>query len=271
MEALGRAAVSVGVDVAKATLDFIDSTGKLNDTAAAAQISTTSLQGTRLRSLAVGCLFGADGVGLKTLNTLLVEGQSTAPTRPKCSIGSGISTRDATGHVRSADDVLGSIADRLARYPEGPKRAAMATKLLGEAGPSWSRSYRGPQPLRAGQRARYLGLVIDEGRSRRATTSGTALPKKKSRRSDVPLGRFSEGGPPVLAGLASASIAWWKANPGSSCPPGSRRSSRGQDFAHPPGSALKWVSDNIKPQSRLSSRPSSSCACRQRCPRWPLR
>ena len=46
---LGRAAFSVGADLAKSTLAFIDTTGQINDAAASAQVATDALPGARLR------------------------------------------------------------------------------------------------------------------------------------------------------------------------------------------------------------------------------
>ena len=102
-------------------------------------------------------------MGLKSLNALLTEGQKYGSDAAKMFARFGISTRDASGHVRSADDVLGSVADRMAQLPEGPQRAALALKLLGKAGADLVPVLQGGSAAlaEARQEARDLGLVID--------------------------------------------------------------------------------------------------------------
>lgn len=247
MEALGRAAVSVGVDIAKATLDFIDSTGKLNDTAAAAQISTTSLQELAYAASLSDVTLEQMGTGIKTLNTLLTEGQKYGSDASKMFRRFGISTRDAAGHVRSADDVIGSIADRLAKYPEGPKRAAMATKLLGEAGAKLVPLLQGGSAAlaEARQEARDLGLVLDEETIKAGDDLGDSMTKLQA------VGRslgavFGREVLPYLQELASASIDWWKANK-QIVSSGIKSFVAGTKSAIVSlGSALKLIADNIK-------------------------
>ncbi len=247
MEALGRAAVSVGVDLAKATLDFVDSTGKLNDTAAAAQISTTSLQELAYAAGLSDVSLEQMGVGLKTLNTLLVEGQKYGSDASKMFHRFGIATRDASGHVRSADDVLGSIADRMARYPEGPRRAALATKLLGEAGAKLVPLLQGGASAlaEARQEARDLGLVIDEETIKAGDDLGDSFTKLGSVGKSLGA-TFGREVLPYLQELATASLKWWKANR-QLVSSGIKSFVAGTKSAIMSlGSALKWVSDNLR-------------------------
>lgn len=247
MEALGRAAVSVGADVAKATLDFIDSTGKLNDTAAAAQISTTSLQELAYAASLSDVSLEQMGVGMKALNALLVDGQKYGSDASKMFHRFGVATRDASGHVRSADDVLGSIADRMARYPEGPQRAAMATKLLGEAGAKLVPLLQGGSAAlaEARQEARDLGLVIDEETIKAGDDLGDSMTKLQGvgRSLGATLGSELM---PYLREIEIGLLRWWKANR-QLVTGGIRKFVRGVETAVLAlGSALKWVSDNIK-------------------------
>lgn len=247
MEALGRAAVSVGVDVAKATLDFIDSTGKLNDTAAAAQVSTTSLQELAYAASLSDVSLEQMGVGLKTLNTLLVEGQKYGSEASKMFHRFGIATRDASGRVRSADDVLGSIADRLARYPEGPRRAAIATKLLGEAGAKLVPLLQGGAAAlaEARQEARDLGLVIDSDTIKAGDDLGDSMTKLQAVGKSLGA-TFGREVLPYLQELASETLKWWKANR-QLVSSGIKSFVAGvKDSLTRLGSALKWVSENLK-------------------------
>lgn len=247
MEALGRAAVSVGVDVAKATLDFIDSTGKLNDTAAAAQVSTTSLQELAYAAGLSDVSLDQMGVGLKTLNTLLVEGQKYGSDASKMFRRFGVATRDASGHVRSADDVLGSIADRMAQLPEGPKRAALATKLLGEAGAKLVPLLQGGSAAlaEARQEARDLGLVLDEETIKAGDDVGDSLTKLQGVGRSLGATLGSELLPEIRE-VESAILRWWRANR-QLVSSGIRSFVAGvKSVTMGIGAAIKWVADNIK-------------------------
>ena len=46
----------------------------------------------------------------------------------------GISVTDANGHLKSADEILGEIADRFKTAPDGPDKTAIAMALLGRSG-----------------------------------------------------------------------------------------------------------------------------------------
>jgi len=46
----------------------------------------------------------------------------------------GIKTRDAGGHLRGADNVLGDISDKFASMPDGAKKTALAVELFGRGG-----------------------------------------------------------------------------------------------------------------------------------------
>jgi len=247
MEALGRAAVSVGVDVAKATLDFIDSTGKLNDTAAAAQISTTSLQELAYAASLSDVSLEQMGVGMKTLNSLLTEAQKYGSDASKMFAKFGVATRDASGHVRSADDVLGSIADRMARYPEGPARAALATKLLGEAGAKLVPLLQGGSAAlaEARQEARDLGLVIDEETIKAGDDLGDSMTKLQGVGRSLGATLGSELLPEIRE-VESAILRWWRANR-QLVSSGIRSFVAGvKSVIMGIGAAIKWVADNIK-------------------------
>ncbi len=247
MEALGRAAVSVGVDVAKSTLDFIDQTGQINDAAASAQVATDAFQELAYASSLSDVNSEKLGVGLKSLNALLTEAQKYGSDASKMFARFGIATRDASGHVRSADDVLGSIADRMARYPEGPKRAALATKLLGEAGAKLVPLLQGGASAlaEARQEARDLGLVIDEETIKAGDDLGDSMTKLQAVGKSLGA-TFGREVLPYLQELASASLAWWKANR-QLVSSGIKSFVAGvKDSLTRLGSALKWVSDNLR-------------------------
>jgi hypothetical protein len=58
---------------------------------------------------------------------------TTLPTRDKLA-QLGIKTRDASGKLRSTQDVLGDLAERFATMPDGPVKTAIAIDALGKSG-----------------------------------------------------------------------------------------------------------------------------------------
>ncbi len=75
----------------------------------------------------------------------------------------GIEVKNAAGEVRGLGELLPEIANRFAQYEDGPAKAALATKLFGEAGlellPFLSKGSAGIEALR--EKAASLGLVLD--------------------------------------------------------------------------------------------------------------
>jgi hypothetical protein len=75
-----------------------------------------------------------------------------------------VSIADANGGLRSADSVLGDLADRFASMPDGTKKTALAMKLFGQSGskmiPMLNAGRGGLAAMRA--EAHELGLVIDD-------------------------------------------------------------------------------------------------------------
>ena len=246
LEALGRAAVSVGVDVAKSTLAFIDQTGQINDAAASAQVATDAFQELAYAASLSDVNSEKLGVGLKSLNALLTEAQKYGSEASKEFARLGIRTRDASGHVRSADDVLGSI-DKMAKLPEGPRRAALSLKLLGKAGADLVPVLQGGSAAlaEARQEARDLGLVIDSDTIKAGDDLGDSFTKLQA------VGRslgatFGREVLPYLQELATASLAWWKANRQLVASGIKSFVSGTKSAIMSLGSALKWVSDNLR-------------------------
>jgi len=248
LEALGRAAVSVGVDLAKSTLAFIDTTGQINDAAASAQVATDAFQELAYAASLSDVNAEKLGVGLKSLNSLLSEAQRYGSEASKEFARLGIRTRDASGHVRSADDVLGSIADKMAKLPEGPRRAALSLKLLGKAGADLVPILQGGAAAlaEARQEARDLGLVIDSDTIKAGDDLGDSMTKLQAVGKSLGA-TFGREVLPYLQELASASLAWWKANR-QLVSSGIKSFVAGTKSAIVSlGSALKWVADNLRP------------------------
>ena len=106
---LNKMAQKVGVSVE--SLSGLDFAGKLSD------VSLESI-GTGLKKLSVNMADAAKGTG-----------ESSVAFKAR-----GISVKDASGNLRSADDVFADIADAFAGMEDGAGKTNLAIKLLGKAG-----------------------------------------------------------------------------------------------------------------------------------------
>lgn len=125
----------------------------------------------------------------------------------------GVRVTDATGHLRSADDVLGDIAQGLSKLPKGPERAAAAIEVFGRAGAKMLNVLGDGKEGLAKLRQEFddLGISMDEG----AVQKGSELEKNFLR-----LGMVAESFKRELAGPLIEAMApvvqelleWVKAN-----------------------------------------------------------
>lgn len=70
--------------------------------------------------------------GLRTLSTNMAEAASGGRDQAATFAAIGVSVKNAAGGLRSADDVLGDIADRFASYEDGAEKSALASKIFGD-------------------------------------------------------------------------------------------------------------------------------------------
>jgi len=76
----------------------------------------------------------------------------------------GVSTKDASGKMKSFDGILGDLADRFKSMPDGVQKVALATDLFGRAGLNLIPMLnKGKEGLRGFyEEAEKLGIVLDE-------------------------------------------------------------------------------------------------------------
>lgn len=80
----------------------------------------------------------------------------------------GINVRDAHGKLKPTEQLLGDVADRFAKMPDGPRKTALAMGLLGRSGesliPTLNLGRNGLEELK--KRAEELGIVLDQKTAR---------------------------------------------------------------------------------------------------------
>lgn len=160
------AAVKSQIDVADAASKAAQSVG-LSTEAYTSLAYAANLSGVEQEQLALA---------FARLNTVIAENDDKLTSL-------GIATRDASGNVRAADDVLADIADRFASMQDGAQKSALAVELFGQrAGPRLipllNQGSRGIAELRA--EAERLGIVIDTETGRAAEQFNDNLTRLKT-------------------------------------------------------------------------------------------
>jgi lambda family phage tail tape measure protein len=129
----------------------------------------------------------------------------------------GIALRDQSGNLRSSEDLLGDVADAFARIQDPAERVRLAFKLFDSEGVALVNLLRGGSDAleETRERARDLGIVLDEGLVRDAERARTEL-DTLSQVISANLTRAALEAAPVIADLSSwladvagkAGIAW---------------------------------------------------------------
>ena len=118
------AAIQGAINLADDMRDLSQRTGVAVETLGqfkvAAELSGSSLEGV------------AKGLGFLNRNMVAATTGTDSAARAFQTIG--VSITDASGQLRSADQVFLDIADRFARLQDGPEKAALAVKVFGKAG-----------------------------------------------------------------------------------------------------------------------------------------
>lgn len=151
----------------KSTLEAKD---RLDETAQKAGIAATSLQlyeySARLAGVSNESL--VNGIGILSKNMMgAAEDMGGAS---KAFTALGLSTKDAAGNLKSAEDMIGEIADKFAAMEDGTGKTAIAMALFGKSGkemiPFLNQGSAGLEDVR--QRMIALGYSFDEDAIKKA-------------------------------------------------------------------------------------------------------
>jgi hypothetical protein len=154
---VGAAFTAVGVAAAAMVKSSIDAADEAFKAAQAAGVSTEEYT-------ALAYAARLNGVEQETLAKAFTKINDLVADNAKELKALGISTVDATGKVKTADQVFGDLADRFARMEEGAGKSALAATLFGERfGPQLlpllNQGRAGIQALK--DEAVQLGVVFD--------------------------------------------------------------------------------------------------------------
>lgn len=125
----------------------------------------------------------------------------------------GVKTKDSSGHLRGADDVLGDIADKFASMPDGAKKTALAVEMFGRGGVAMIPMLnKGRAELaRYADEAKQFGLVMDDKAIRQSELFMDSLKRLKM----ILVGLKREVGIsliPTITQYINKAIEWVKVN-----------------------------------------------------------
>jgi len=156
-------AVSAGVFAAyvKNSIDAIDKTDELAERAG---VSAQSFAGLQYAAKFASIEGDALATSLLKLNQNAVKASEGSKAQAAAFASIGVSVRDASGDVKSADVLLVELADKFAQLPDGAQKSALAMELFGKSGakllPLLNRGADGVRSLI--DQAKDLGLVLDQ-------------------------------------------------------------------------------------------------------------
>lgn len=127
----GALSVGLFVDLVRGSIEAADS---LRDMSQKTGIAVETLNGMGLAaSLAGGSLDGMVAAAGK-LNKSIAEAGQGGNEQAEAFKAMGISVKDASGDLKTADVVMAEMADKFATYADGPEKVAIAMALMGKSG-----------------------------------------------------------------------------------------------------------------------------------------
>jgi hypothetical protein len=127
----GALSVGLFVDLVRGSIDAADS---LRDMSQKTGIAVETLNGLGLAaSMAGGSLDGIVAAAGK-LNKSIAEAGQGGNEQAAAFQALGISVKDASGNLKTADVVMAEMADKFTTYADGPEKVAIAMALMGKSG-----------------------------------------------------------------------------------------------------------------------------------------
>lgn len=119
--------------------------------------------------------------GLKFLNASIDAAGQGSKTDIKAFRDLGVSLKDASGQVRSTEDILISIADKFETMPDGPRKTAIAMAVFGRSGVDMIPMLNegGAAIRRWGEEAQAAGLILSEQAAKDADEFNDSLDRLK--------------------------------------------------------------------------------------------
>ena len=132
IKGLAAAAVTGGVlGLAKSAIDLADN---MRDLSQRTGVSVQTLGQFKVAAELSGSSIEGVAKGLNFLNKNMVAAATGGKDAAAAFQTIGVSTKDAQGNLRTADQVFLDVADRFATLRDGPEKAALAMRIFGKAG-----------------------------------------------------------------------------------------------------------------------------------------
>ncbi len=213
LKVIGVGALAAGgalFAIAKSTANFGDNIAK---TAQKIGLSTDALQELAFASKLSGVEQVTLEGGIKRLSRGMLEASQGVATYADTYKDLGISVEDGNGELKSADVILGEVADSLSVMEDGTEKTAIAQELFGRAGaeliPLLNAGSKGISKMR--KEARSLGIVM----SSKATKASEKFNDELLRTTEVVLSLKRDIGIallPIIQKVSTAFRKWVSAN-----------------------------------------------------------
>jgi hypothetical protein len=131
------AAIGVGISLEgmrSLVQSSIDAADHLNDLSKKTGIAVDTLGGLGFAAKQAGGDLDSFADAATKLNRSIAEAGAGDKAKGEVFKTLGINVKDATGQLKTADQVMAELADKFASYADGPNKVAIAIALLGKAG-----------------------------------------------------------------------------------------------------------------------------------------
>lgn len=212
-----EAIVDVAKDVAKEFVsvvkESVELTERLELTSQSLGLTTDALQELTYAGSLTGIQMDEMGLAIGLLSRNMNAAAKGGDEQAKAFAKLGVHVKGADGKLRSADEVIGDVADKFAKMPDGAEKTALALELFGRSGkrmiPLLNKGSDGLAAMR--QEAHELGLVLDED----VIKQGVEVEHNFKRLEALWSGIKNKAGAtlfPVLKQLTDSAVSWVKAN-----------------------------------------------------------
>lgn len=205
-------AVKAGDGLAEIVTKTVETAGALNDTSIALGVTTDAIQELGYAAKLNGSSVEGMSDGIRKLSINMAAAASGSEEAAQTFRKLGVQITEG-GKLRTADAVIGDIAEKFKAMPDGARKVAAAVSLFGKSGasliPTLQAGRDGLAELR--QEARELGIVLDKDTIAAGDDLGDTWDKLKAAADGL---RYSIGGP-LLSGfkeLLDSMVRWIKAN-----------------------------------------------------------
>jgi minor tail protein len=160
--AIGAAVVAIGVGLTALTAHVATETAEMNELAESVGLTAEKFQELSAVATFTGASQEKLATGVRILSSKLDEAANGGKQAVQLFHSLGVATKDSSGNVRTAGDVMGDVSAKFAGMEASAKRTHLAVQLFGRSGtaliPMLTKSAEETQGLI--QKARDLGAIM---------------------------------------------------------------------------------------------------------------